>query len=142
MKLVARARKGLRAEEKPVSWRGVSAHLGRAVPVRLVQHYACELDRRHRRRAQKRLERERVSVTVLMRDVVWCLDATFLGRADGKGMWGEVVKDVATSGFLAVSVGPAASAKDVIALLERLRVERQAPLVLLTDNGPAYRSRG
>lgn len=142
MKAVARARKELRAEEKPVSWRAVSARLGRDVPVRLVQRYACELDRRHRRRVQKLLDRVRVSVTVLVRDVVWCLDATFLGRADGKGMWGEVVKDVATSGFLAVSIGPAASARDVIALLERLRLERGGlPLVLLTDNGPAYRSR-
>jgi transposase InsO family protein len=142
MKAVARARKELRATEKSASWRAVSAHVGRAVPVRLVQRYACELDRRHRRRVQKRLERERVSVTVLMRDVVWCLDATFLGRADGKGVWGEVVKDVATAGFLALSIGPAATAKDVIALLERLRKERGGlPLVLVTDNGPAYRSR-
>src|SRR5262245_875925 len=142
MKAVARARKELRAAEKPTSWRAVSVHLGRAVPVRLVQRFACELDRRHARRVQKRLERERVSATVLMRDVVWCLDATFLGRANGKSMWGEVVKDVATSGFLAVSVGPAATAKDVIALLERLRKERGGlPLVLVTDNGPAYRSR-
>jgi len=80
MKAVARARKELRAAEQRASWRAVSAHLGRAVPVRLVQRYACELDRRHRRRVQKRLERERVSVTVLVRDAVWCLDATFLGR--------------------------------------------------------------
>jgi transposase InsO family protein len=57
-------------------------------------------------------------------------------------MWGEVVKDVATSGFLAVSIGPAASGRNVVALLERLRIERGGlPLVLITDNGPAYRSR-
>jgi transposase InsO family protein len=142
MKAVARARKELRAAEEPVSWRSVSAHVGRTVPVRLVQRYACELDRRHRRRVQKRLEAQRVSVTVLVRDAVWCLDATFLGRAEERSIWGEVVKDVATSGFLAVSIGPAASGKDVVALLERLRIERGGlPLVLITDNGPAYRSR-
>ncbi len=57
-------------------------------------------------------------------------------------MWGEVVKDIETSGFRTVSVGPAATAKHVIALLERLRIERGGlPLVLITDNGSTYPSR-
>jgi len=139
---VVRARQELRAAGKSVSWRSVSARLGRVVPVRLVQRYAVRLDRWHRRRAEERVAARRVSVKVLARDALWCLDATFLGRAEQRSMWGEVVKDVATAGFLAVSIGPAACGKDVVVLLERLRKERGGlPLVLMTDNGPAYRSR-
>lgn len=65
-------------------------------------------------------------VTVLTRDALWCLDATYLRRAEQRSMWGEVVKDVATGDFLAVSVGAAASGKDVAALLACLAPNERA----------------
>ena len=82
-----------------------------------------------------------VHVDVFARDVVWCLDATHMGRDGGGEVQGEVLKDVCSSSLLLVSVGHTATTAEVIAALELVAAERGGfPLVLATDNGGAYRS--
>jgi transposase InsO family protein len=51
----------------------------------------------------------------------------------------EVVRDVATTRTVGLSIGPAADAEDVVSLLDRIIAERGvAPLVWSTDNGSPY----
>ena len=95
-----------------------------------------------RRRALRRIEAEaRVHLAVLARDVLWCLDATHLGRARARAVEGQVLREAATRRTLFVSAGGAATEDDVILLLERMRATGRLPLVLGTDNGPAYAGR-
>lgn len=96
------------------------------------------------RAARERLVRllARVSVHVSLGDVLWSLDETHLGRVDiGEAVLGIVVREVASTRTLVVSVGPAATAEDLIRVLEHLRAVRgELPLVIAMDNGPAMRS--
>jgi transposase InsO family protein len=121
--------------------RTVFAALGEAIPLRVVRRVMRTLKADHRRRERARMADSRVRVDVLARDVVWCLDATHMGR-DGSGeVQGEVLKDVCSTSLLSVSVGRAATTAEVIAALELVAAERGGfPLVLATDNGGAYRS--
>jgi len=53
----------------------------------------------------------------------------------------DVLRDVASTRTIHISVGPAATGEDVVRLLDdAVRVRRTCPLVLVTDNGAAYRS--
>ena len=87
-------------------------------------------------------ELRRVKVKVRLGNAIWALDETLLGRLeDGTGVQGIVVREVASTRTLVVSVGPAATAEDLIRVLEALRLARgELPLVLCMDNGPAMRS--
>lgn len=92
----------------------------------------------HRTEHRRRDEATRVSVDVLERDVLWCLDATHLGRAGRRGIEGQVLREAATRRTLLVTSGYAATQDDVVALLQRMAATGRLPLVLGTDNGPAY----
>jgi transposase InsO family protein len=106
-----------------------------------VREHLRALKSRDRLREQRRLESRRTSLLVQTRDVVWSLDATQLGWDGEHAMWGEVVKDNCTTKVLSVTVGSASTGADIVLLLERLHAERGAlPLVLVTDNGAAYRA--
>lgn len=92
-----------------------------------------------RRREARRSEAEaRVHLEVLQRDVMWCLDGTHLGRARGRAVEGQVLREAATRRTLAVTAGGVATQDDVILLLERTKASGRLPLVLATDNGSAY----
>ena len=82
-------------------------------------------------------------MTVKHRDAVWSMDATHLGRSvDGGDVQGEVVREVRSTRSIGLAVGKPATAGDVIGLLDQTALERGGnPLVLLTDNGSAYRSK-
>jgi hypothetical protein len=125
-----------------VGWRKVWELLGGGLSKYRVQE--CVADLKEAREAQRSLlaTMARVSVRVALGDVLWGLDETHLGRlGDGEAVLGVVVREVASTRTLLVSVGPAATAEDLVRCLEHLRAVRgELPLVLCIDNGPAMKS--
>lgn len=128
---------GWDAGEEPV-WRA----LGGDIPRARVRRVLRELKAEYRKRRRAHLEEQRVTVEVNARDAVWALDATHLGRnEEGRVVQAEVVREVASTRTLHVSVGPCATGEEVASVLECVVRERGgAPLVLQVDNGGAYRS--
>lgn len=128
---------GWSAGEEPV-WRG----LGRTIPRARVRRVLAELKAERRKRRGRHVRKARVSTRVLARDALWSLDATHLGRGPrGAEVQAEVLREVASTRTIGLSVGPPAVARDVVRLLDTAALERgTAPLVLLTDNGGTYRS--
>jgi transposase InsO family protein len=118
------------------------AALDGRVKVRAVRALLKRLKADRARFLRRRRERERKSMSVLARNAVWALDATHLGRDRDGEVQGEVLKDCASTKILSVSVGRPSDAGDVITMLDCACKERGAlPLVIVTDNGPAYRSK-
>ncbi len=145
--VLAEARKLARAEleeqgwtagEEPI-WCGLDKKISRARVRRALRELKAD---RHRRRAGH-VRDARVSVEVLARDAVWSLDATHVGRDPmGDEVQAEVLREVASTRTIGLSVGPPATALDVVALLDTAVLERgTAPLVLQSDNGGTYRSK-
>ena len=130
-------RQGWAAGEEPV-WRGLDG----AIPRARVRRVLAELKADRRRRHAAHAREARVSVTVLARDALWSLDATHLGReACGAEVQAEVLREVASTRTIGLSVGPPAVDDDIVRLLDTAMEERgAAPLVLVTDNGGTYRS--
>ena len=130
-------RQGWSAGEEPI-WRGLKGAIPRARVRRVLRGLKAE---RATQRAE-RLHAARTTTTVLARDTLWSLDATHLGRDHARvAVQAEVLREVASTRTIGLSVGPAATGEDVVRLLDRALHERHgAPLALLTDNGPAYRS--
>jgi len=128
-------RQGWSAGEDPVH-RGLEGRIPRARVRRVMQPMKAE----HRARKREHQREARVSMRVCARDAVWSMDATHLGRdLLYREVQAEVVREVASTRSIGISAGPAASAREVIQLLERTMRERGgAPLVLMTDNGGAY----
>ena len=125
---------------KDVGWRRVVRTLGNQVPTRQVQASVKRLKANRRRRLRQQLEKERVEMTVLCENAIWCQDATHLGRLDDqKAVEADVVKDRGSLRTLGLSVGSSATGEDVVLLLKTLRGKQGGlPLVLQTDNGSAY----
>ena len=143
---MARGRELVVAELERLGWTAgegpVHRALGGAVSLRLVRRVLRELKAQRRARLRGEARARRVHVVAHARDVIWCLDATHVGR-DGRGraVQAEVLRDVACTRTLSISVGPVASSAEVIAQLQATARERGVlPLVLATDNGAAYRS--
>jgi transposase InsO family protein len=108
-----------------------------------VRYALRELKAEHRARRARRLAAVRVTTRVLLRDAVWSMDATHLGRdPTGAEVQAEVVREVASTRTIGLSVGPPATDDEVVELLEHtVRVRGTAPLALITDHGGSYRSR-
>jgi hypothetical protein len=121
-----------------VGERTVCRELDGEVPTRLVRESLAELKAEHRARVRRRHEGTRTSVQVLARGAMWSLDGTHLGRDEaGTAHVGEIVRDVASTTTLGVSVGPPPSSAEVVALLDHVVAETaEVPLVLSIDNGP------
>ena len=135
-------RRVLEAQRYGVGWSKVWDALdGRFSKYRVQE---CVADLKEAREADRRLlaTLARVSVRVCLGEVLWGLDETHLGRLeDGDAVLGLVVREVASTRTLLVSVGPAATAEDLIRALEHLRAVRgELPLVICMDNGPAMKS--
>lgn len=80
----------------------------------------AELKAEHQVRLRAIRERERTSIHVLTGDAVWALDATHLLRDElGEALQAEVLRDVASTRTIGLSIGPPATQADVIGLLER-----------------------
>jgi hypothetical protein len=114
--------------------------LGGLVPLSRVRRALKELKAERRKAERKRLEKQRVRIHILARDVVWSMDATHLGRTwSGWAVEGEVVREVRSTRTIGLSVGPSATAEDVVRLLDQTAEERGGyPLLLITDNGGPY----
>lgn len=123
-------------------WKTIWKCLGGRYTQALVREVVTDL--KDDRKALKRLLRalRRVSVDVHFGDALWALDETFLARLeDGAAVQGLVVREVASTRTLIVSVGSAATGEDLVRVLEALRLARGGlPLVICMDNGPAMKS--
>jgi transposase InsO family protein len=131
-----------RALPDRAGWRTVLAAAGGMLPTRLVQESLGEIKRIYRARRARGRARRRQSVRVLAANVLWHMDATHVGRTpDGAEVQAQAVRDAARPTVLAATVGPVVTADDALrALLAAILVAGALPLVLVTDNGPAYTS--
>jgi transposase InsO family protein len=119
-------------------WRPLDEAL-KTVPTRLVQEWSARWKQRRRVRRAREAQARRVSVQVHKRDALWSIDATHLGRAGADAQQAEVVKELATTRVVGVSLGCVATGEDVVRLLTQCVQDRGvAPLVLCHDNGKAY----
>jgi transposase InsO family protein len=112
------------------------------IPIRALRE-ALKVEKAARaERAAKHAEEARVSTTVHAVGAVWVLDGTHTGREpQGPEVAAEVARDVASGLFLPMKVGKKAGAIEIVWFLEMLRrLVGAVPLVLVTDNGSAYRS--
>jgi transposase InsO family protein len=123
-----------------VGWRPIEYRLHGKVPTRLVQESLSRLKARHRKRLREKAEKNRVSVKVLAKDVIWSQDAAHIGRVEEESLLAEVIKDRATLGYEGLAVGPSSTAEDILAMLEWQKIEQGLPLVWSTDNGSAYKN--
>ncbi len=113
--------------------------LGEAVPLRAVREQVKALKSERREELRRRVEARRVNVEVRVRNGIWCQDATHLGRMEGDGVEGQVIRDPGPMRVRGMSVGGAAEGREVIALLEATaREQKGLPLVWMTDNGACY----
>ncbi len=119
-----------------VGWRKV--HDAVRLPKALVQKCVKALKASHRAAVDHVRRLCRMGVRMLLGDALWSLDETHLGRLeDGDAVLGLVVREVASTRTLVISVGPAATERDLIRALEHLRAVRgELPLVVAMDNGP------
>jgi hypothetical protein len=116
----------------------VCRELDGEVAVRLVRESLADLKAEHRARERHKREEARTSVHVSARCAIWSVDGTHLGRDEaGTAQVGEIVRDVASTTTLGVSVGPPPTSAEVVALLKHVVAEvGEVPLVLSIDNGP------
>ena len=143
---LAQAREAVEAELDRQGWKTgegpVHRALGGDIPLSRVRRVMRELKAERRQRKRKHEEAARISMKVAARDAVWSIDATHLGRNDAGGeVQSEVLREVRSTRTIGLTIGKSATAKEVVALLERTAKERGGPpLVLLSDNGGPYRS--
>ncbi len=121
-------------------WRSIAAILRGKVSTRLVQESLSQIKARHRKKLRELAEKNRVSVEVLAKDVIWAQDAAHIGRVGKVALQAEVIKDRATLGFKGLAVGPAAKAENILTMLELQKKKTGLPLVWSTDNGSAYKN--
>jgi len=121
----------------------ISRALGGQIPLARVRRVLRELKAERRARRRQQRAAARVSTSVQARDAVWSMDATHLGRdAVGRAVQAEVLREVASTRTIEISVGPAATGKEVCAILDDAARHRMGyPLVVQTDNGGAYVSK-
>ena len=135
------------AVQAQLECQGWSAGEG-AVHAALEGQYSLALVRQALRqlKAQRRAKQRRLAaqhrrhIEVHARDALWSMDATHLGRdAQGHALQAEVIREVASTRTIGLSVGAPATGACVVHLLDQTREERgTAPLVLASDNGPQY----
>jgi transposase InsO family protein len=105
------------------------------VPTRLVQRYVRLFKRQRDGHQRRRIERCRVSVEVLARDVIWVQDGWHMGRLmDGRALESQLFKDRGSLRTVCWDIGLAQSQEDLIAQLEAMRLSRGLPLVVSSDN--------
>jgi len=123
-------------------WRPLARALKGRVPVGLVRSSLRALKAERRREQRAARASRRTSTTVHARDALWSRDGLHLAHAREGKLEASLVRDVASTRTLAVSVGGAATAASVVALLEQAREERGIlPLAVALDNGPENTAR-
>ncbi len=135
------ARVLVRAELERQGWTSGEGPIYKALKPRLKLHVLREIlaelkaeRRSHDRRVRAR---GRLSVVVHARDALWSIDQTHLGRTvDGRAIQSEVLRDVASALTIDLTIGTSVRAVDIIAMLERARIQRGTlPLGLAADPG-------
>jgi hypothetical protein len=120
-------------------WREIARALQGAVPVRLIQLYVRLTKQRRRERKSARIARNRVTVSVLARDVIWGQDGAHIGRNKSHAVESQVIRDRGSLAFIGIQTGPTAGHKDVLRLFEETAKQRAGyPLVYSRDNGSMY----
>jgi transposase InsO family protein len=105
---------------------------------RLVNEFVARIKARQRKIKLELMQKNRTSIQVLHKDVIWSQDGTHIGRLKGKAIEAQVIKDRATLKTVGIQVGVTATEKDVLNQLQDMKKERTLPLVWMTDNGSAY----
>jgi hypothetical protein len=125
-----------------LSGRGVHRLIKTRTSLYRVQEIVQALRAERVRRLREQAEMRRLHVHAHARDVLWSLDGTHLGRdARARETRAEMVRDVSSTKTLGARIGPAPSAEDVVALLDRIVLETDAlPLAIASDNGPENRA--
>jgi transposase InsO family protein len=137
----ARVAEQCACQGRGVGWRPVKEALP-DLPTDLVQEGVKRHKQARRAEERARILARRISIAIRGRDIFWGLDATHLGRIDGKAVEGQTLLDGGTLKTLGLSVGDPVRARDAVALLESVRNQRGSlPLVLGLDNGPPYVSK-
>lgn len=109
------------------------------LPRRLVSNLLRELKKQHRALKERERLKNKVSVKVLAKEVWLAQDSTHVGSVKGRKAWAEVTKDAATLQAGASGDGKPITGLSMIQQLESLKTSDKLPLVLATDNGPAYK---
>lgn len=112
-------------------WRPISVALKGKVSVRLVQRYVAE----YKFEARKKYVPRRMKVNG--KNVIWSMDGAI--TKDDSKTENQVIKDRGTRCWVGIKSCPKASrSSDVIQVLNESIAKKGYPLVLATDNGPAY----
>jgi len=110
------------------------------LPMRVISALLRVLKAEHEAELAQRIKKGRVHVKVLAQGTLLAQDSTHVGSYRGRKAWAEVAKDAATLQAEAFGDGKPITSDGVIEHLEFLKASGQLPLVLATDNGPAYKS--
>lgn len=111
------------------------------MPRRVIRTALRVIKAEHRAEEARRWAENRVHMEVL---AVWALssqDSTYIGIHNDTGykVWAEVNRDAASTWAEANGDGWPFSADEMLEHLDYLRIQGTLPLVLATDNGPAYK---
>lgn len=119
--------------------RGTVKELCQDLPWRVINVLLKVLKTEHRADEAARFTQQRVHVQVLARGTLLAQDSTHVGNARGRKAWAEVAKDAATCEAWAFGDGKPITGDAMLSHLEALETQDRLPLVLATDNGPAYK---
>ena len=120
-------------------WLAVSEGLGGDVPTRLIQFYVRRFKKKRNERKKARIVRQRVSVEVTARDVIWGQDGTHVGRCERENVESQVMRDRGSLSVIGVGTGEVANHEAVLLLFKSVTANRGGyPLVWSRDNGSMY----
>lgn len=109
-----------------------------ALPRRVVSAALRDLKSAYRAHERRVRAARRTHRIVLAPRVVEGQDSTHVGHVAGRGVWSEVARDWATLETRALGEGTPETARAFLGQLEARAAAGTLPLVLATDNGPAY----
>jgi transposase InsO family protein len=140
--LVAKARLQLKALIRNLGW-GLGRQTAQArlphLPLRLINHVLKILKAEHRAREDARRRKVRVQLRVTVKHAVMGQDSTHVGNTRRQRSWAELQKDLATLKGRARGDGRPINGLAMLRYLRDARIHGRLPLVLMTDNGPAYK---
>lgn len=123
-------------EQGAPGWRPVAESLKGKVSVRLVQKFVAEYKQLNK---TKKIVKSKIEVKG--KNVVWSMDGA-ITKENNLKVENQVIKDRGSRFWVGLGQSRiAAKSKDVIDLLEKSFKDKGKPLVIATDNGPAYKSK-
>lgn len=123
-------------EQGAPGWRPIAESLKGKVSVRLVQKFVSEF-----KQINKKKKMVKSKIEVKGKNVVWSMDGAITKEKSFK-IENQVIKDRGSRFWVGLGQSKiAANSKDVIELLDKSFKNKGKPLVIATDNGPAYKSK-